>query len=191
MNDPHDVSFLDYQDSGLHGENNAGLAAQDPLKAAAAIAASLENAESPVDAVVGYDANGIYGHPDHVAVYRITQALADLLETRSGTRPTIYESTVDREYLHFVETHVVVDAQGGRPIGRGLSATDLGSATLEIDVSIDVSSVLEPKRAALAAHSSQLPADAPMFELGQANFAAVYGWEWYRRVGPVGVLDQL
>lgn len=190
LNDPNDVTFLDYQDSGLHGENAAGLASQDPLEAAAAIA-SLDKLEGPVDAVVGYDANGIYGHPDHVAVYRITQALAGLLETRSGTRPTIYESTVDREYLHFVETHVVVDAQGGRPVGRGLSATDLGSATLDIDVSIDVSPVLEPKRAALAAHSSQLPADAPMFELGQANFAAVYGWEWYRRVGPVGVLDEL
>ena len=58
-------------------------------------------------------------------------------------------------------------------------------------MSLDVSAVLEPKRAALAAHSSQLPADAPVFELGQANFAAVYGWEWYRRVGPPSVFDEL
>lgn len=181
-----DVRFCGWPDSGLYGENPDGLC-RAPLDAVVSrIVAELEPL-GPVAALVGYDDHGIYGHPDHLVVHHATHAAAEALGVR-----TVYEATVDREYLHFVETHVVVDAGlGERPIGRGLASTDLGSPTLEIDCAIDVHQVIDAKRAALAAHTSQLPADAPVFELGQANFAAVYGWEWYRRTGPATVIDDL
>jgi len=60
-----------------------------------------------------------------------------------------------------------------------------------IDACVDVNSVLEAKRRAMASHASQLPADAPAFALGQANFKAVYGFEWYTRSGPSGAIEQL
>ncbi len=46
---------------------------------------------------------------------------------------------------------------------------------------------LAVKRAAITAHASQLgPEDVP-----EDGFAAAYGYEWYRRSGPPGVLDAL
>src|SRR3712207_6849076 len=51
-------------------------------------------------ALVVYDAGGIYGHPDHVQVHRV-----GLLAGRAVGLDCVYEATVDREYLHFVETH--------------------------------------------------------------------------------------
>lgn len=184
----HDLHFLPYEDSGLDSENPHGFFHQDLSTAARRILACCDG---PIDAIVSYDSHGIYGHPDHIAVHQATALASQLHAEKYGSTPTVYESTVDREYLHFVETHVVVDADGGRPVGRGLASTNLGLPTLEIDTAIDVTATIEKKRAAMAAHASQLPADAPLFELGQANFAAVYGWEWYRRVGPAGPLDRL
>ena len=190
--DQRRVDFLPYQDSGMRGENPDGFVHQDRDQAARRmLAASTALCDGPLDAIVTYDDHGIYGHPDHVAAHEVAHLAAALHTTTFGSTPTIYESTVDREYLHFVETHVVVDAGGGRPTDRGLASTNLGLSTLEIDTTVDVSAVIERKRAALAAHASQLPDDAPLFELGEANFAAVYGLEWYRRVGAATQLDRL
>jgi LmbE family N-acetylglucosaminyl deacetylase len=110
--------------------------------------------------------------------------------------PTIYESTVDREYLHFVETHLVVEAtiatQPERAVlGLGLAAAPLGLSTVEIDCTVDVRPVLPVKREAMAAHASQIPETSSAMRLPGADFAAVYGYEWYGRRGPVGPIDQL
>lgn len=180
------VHFLRFEDSGLHGENPAGFVHQPQEAIIAQATAALRN-YGPLDCLVSYDDHGIYGHPDHLQVHRCGRALKQQLALR-----TLYESTVDREYLHFVETHVVVEAGlGERPLGRGLAASDLGLPSLLIDLTVDVNSELDRKRQAMAAHESQLPADAPAFALGQQNFAAVYGYEWYVRLGPPGALDDL
>lgn len=181
-----DVVFLRNADSGLHGENPDGFAYQ-PLTDISDRACQALEPYGTINSLVSYDDHGIYGHPDHLQVNLLGRALQTRLEI-----PTLYESTVDREYLHFVETHVVVEAGlGKRPIGRGLAASDLGLPSVLIDLTVDVRTVLDTKRQAMAAHASQLPADAPAFTLGQQNFAAVYGYEWYVRHGPVGPLDDL
>jgi LmbE family N-acetylglucosaminyl deacetylase len=109
--------------------------------------------------------------------------------------PTVYESTVDREYLHFVETHLVVEAtvatQPERVQGLGLAAAPLGLSTVEVDCTVDVRPVLAVKRRAMAAHASQIPETSSAMRLPDADFAAVYGYEWYARLGPVGPIDEL
>ncbi len=181
-----EVVFLRYGDSGLKGENRAGFAHLEHTTVTKRLGAELEVFDK-IDALVSYDDTGIYGHPDHIQVNQIARRVTTQLRI-----PTLYESTVDREYLHFVETHVVVEAGlGERPIGRGLAASDLGMPSLLIDLTVDTRGVLDAKRAAMAAHASQLPADAPAFALGQQNFAAVYGYEWYLRTGPAGAIDDL
>ncbi len=181
-----DVVFLRFGDSGRGGENPHGFAHQSVAVVAQRVTEALDRF-STIDALVSYDDHGIYGHPDHVQVHRLGRAIASDRGIAS-----LYESTVDREYLHFVETHVVVEAGlGRRPTGRGLAASDLGMPSLLIDLTIDVRQALGPKRTAMAAHASQLPADAPAFTLGEQNFAAVYGFEWYVRTGAPSVLDEL
>ncbi len=182
------VEFLGYEDSGLAGDVTgvtAGAFAAAPLDEAVDRLVDLIRPERPA-ALVTYDAAGIYGHPDHVKAHEVSvQAAAS-----SGVE-TVYEATVDREYLHFVETHLVVEAGAGRPGDLGLAATSLGLPTVLVSSTVDVRSVLDVKRAAMEAHASQIPETSSAMRLPPAGFAAVYGYEWFGRRGPAGPLDEL
>ena len=184
------VEFLGYRDSGMAG---------DPANTApgAFAAASVDEAterlrrilvEEGAVALVTYDERGGYGHPDHVQAHRVGILAAE----RAGVA-TVYEATVDREYLHFVETHLVVEASRSvEPLGRavlGLAASTLGLATVEIDCTVDVRPVLATKRQAMADHASQIPDACSAMRLPESDFAAVYGFEWYARRGPPGPID--
>lgn len=182
------VEFLRYADSGLRGDSrsdgvvpfcHAGDAAVEQM-------AGLLREVGPV-ALVVYDAGGIYGHPDHVAVHRCGSAAA----AAAGV-PTIYECTVDREYLHFVETHLVghaVESLLGIEVER-LNAAPLGVPTVEVDLTVDVRPWTEHKRRAMAAHVSQIAADSETLTMSAETFDGVYGFEWYLRRGPAGPLER-
>ena len=180
------VHHLGYQDSGLAGDAaNAApgaFCAANPDVAATRVAGILR-AEG-ADTIVVDDDHGIYGHPDHLQCHLVGMAAADLAGVVHR-----YEMTVDREYLHFVETHLVEEAALAGDLG--LAGSRIGTASVEVDLTIDVRPHLVAKRTAMAAHRSQLPEHAPVFGLDPARFAEVYGWEWYRRRGPVGPLDEL
>jgi LmbE family N-acetylglucosaminyl deacetylase len=180
------VRFLDYVDSGMPGDpaNDApgSLWSADPSRVAASAAAVL--ADEGADAVVVYDEFGIYGHPDHIAVHRAGTAAA----AEAGIE-TVYEATVDREYLHFVETHLVEESILATDLG--LARSNLGVASVLVTTHVDVRPVLELKRAAMAAHSSQIPESTSALQLGFEHFADVYGFEWYIRRGPRGSIDEI
>ncbi|CAN5585260.1 PIG-L family deacetylase [soil metagenome] len=180
------VRFLGFRDSGMEGDpaNDAeGSFWSAPLSDAAHVLAHVLRDEA-VDCAVVYDPHGIYGHPAHVQAHRVGIAAADLAGVES-----VYEMTVDREYLHFVETHLVEEAALAGDLG--LARSHIGYSSVEIDLTVDVRSNIQDKRAAMAAHASQLPEEAPVFLLDQKRFAEVYGWEWYVRRGTPGVLDEL
>ncbi len=196
------VDFLGYADSGLGPRLPVDCFAATPVDVAAGPLAELAG-EVAATALVVYDPGGIYGHPDHLAVHRVGLEAA----RRAGVA-TVYESTVDREHLHFVATHLVGDAvealmhasvaerlegmlvdpmpQMSAPADGKLAG---GTPTVLIDTSIDVTDVLHRKRRAMAAHASQIPADSEVMMLDDATFAAVYGHEWYVRSGPPTILD--
>ena len=193
------VEFLGYHDSGVEDRGLTGTAGADrpvgafadtPVEEASSRLSAIL-AEEEARALVTYDARGIYGHVDHVQVH-----LVGMTAAAAAGVPTIYEATVDREYLHFVETHLVVEAtiatQPERAVaGLGLAAAPLGLSTVEIDCTVDVRPVLPIKRQAMAAHASQIPETSSAMRLPDADFAAVYGYEWYGRRGPAGPIDEL
>jgi LmbE family N-acetylglucosaminyl deacetylase len=102
---------------------------------------------------------------------------------------TVYDATVDREYLHFVETHLVEEAILGGDLG--LVRSRIGVPSVMVDVAVDVRQTLAVKRAAMAAHASQIPETTSALQLPEHHFADVYGWEWYVRSGPPGPIDGL
>ncbi len=173
------VVLLGGRDSGLPGGPGAthprALAAADPIALARQVAALAD--QEGAATLVHDDDGGIYGHPDHRAVHRI----GALAATLSGA--TAYRTTVDREHLHTAarDAHLVHGA--ARFVGSGY-----GRVTAEIALAVTgTPAQLAVKRAAITAHASQLgPDDVP-----EDGFAAAYGYEWYRRSGPPGVLDAL
>lgn len=140
-------------------------------------------------ALVVYDDGGIYAHPDHLAVHRAGVAAAAL----AGVE-VVHEATVDREYLHFVETHLVghaVEWLIGADEVVATNRSPLGVPTVMVTTTVDVRSVVDRKRAAIVAHVSQLPPGAELHRLDDETFAAVYGYEWFVRRGPRGPIDRL
>jgi LmbE family N-acetylglucosaminyl deacetylase len=152
-------------------------------QAAGKLVAALGD-EDDLAAIVGYDDFGIYGHPDHIRVHQVTTAAAASLGVA-----TTYGATVDREHLHFVETHLVEEALLAGDLG--LVRSRLGVPSVEVSTTVDVRGVLPVKRLAMADHASQIPETTSAMLLPEHHFAAVYGTEWFVRLGPPGPLDEL
>jgi LmbE family N-acetylglucosaminyl deacetylase len=177
--------LLGRRDSGLPGwADNAhpdALARAD-VPALARDLAGLCAAEG-AEALVHYDPGGIYGHPDHVAVHRIGAAAAAFAGIAS------YQATVDRDQVARSGRHLVGAAAAalpGSPAAGPVSRVGRGRDEVTTVVAAD-SAGLAAKRAAMAAHASQIDGTA----LRRRGFAATYGLEWYLRAGAPGVLDTL
>lgn len=171
--------LLGHRDSGLPGAvdnvHPNALAAADPQRIARRLAALID--EERAEAIVHDDHGGIYGHPDHLAAYRIGAAAARM------TGIPAYESTVDRE-------HVLGPAAGTHLVHAASLATGspIGMAGEQITLTIEASRAeLEAKRIAIATHASQITPD----DVEHARFDEAYRYEWYRRTGAPGLLDQL
>lgn len=176
-----EVVLLDYEDSGLDEAAFPPTAfANAEVDEAAHRLAAVLRTERAV-ALVVYDEGGIYGHPDHVQVHRVGTAAAAL----AGIE-TVYEMTVDREYLHFVETHLIDHAREALP-----HIEHIGLPTVFITTMLDVQQFLVEKRSAIAAHASQVADTSSVMQLSAESFRNVYGFEWYVRHGPPGPLEEL
>ena len=177
------VHFLDYRDSGMPGDpanqDPEAFSVVSPDTAAADLAAVLDG--EGVDTLVGYEPGGIYGHPDHVRVHQV-----GLLAARAAGIRTRYDATVDAEYLHFVDTHLVDHASRTIP-----DMPRFGSPSVLISTMVDVRPVIEQKRRSIEMHRSQLPDESAVRMMPHGSFADVYGFEWYLREGPPGALDTL
>ncbi|MDQ1476574.1 MAG: hypothetical protein QOE62_1803, partial [Actinomycetota bacterium] len=55
----------------------------------------------------------------------------------------------------------------------------------QITTTIDVRAIVDAKRAAMVAHSSQIPDDSFFLQMPLEVFREAFGWEWFiRRDGP-------
>jgi LmbE family N-acetylglucosaminyl deacetylase len=137
--------------------------------------------EERASALAIYDEGGIYGHPDHVHVHRVGVAAA-----RQSSISTLYEMTLDREYLHFVDTHLIDHARESLP-----HIEHIGVPTVFVSTTVDVRAVLAQKKAAITAHVSQVQPSSSVVLLSEASIREVYGYEWFVRHGPRGIIETL
>ncbi len=179
------VHHLGFADSGLGPDGRSGSLTAAPMDEVVVRLAAVLTAEH-VSVLICDDSDGIYGHPDH----RRCHAAAVRAAEQVGLE-CVYEVTVDREHLHFVETHLVATASDALAESAPGSPAVFGRATVEIDVTVDVGAALAAKRAAFGAHASQLPPGSPVMVLDDDAFRAVYGLEWFCRRGPRGPIDDL
>jgi N-acetyl-1-D-myo-inositol-2-amino-2-deoxy-alpha-D-glucopyranoside deacetylase len=157
-----------WRDSGMAGTEPRGrrgsqrFADADERDTVGALVAIVRALRPHV--VVTYDANGGYGHPDHIQAHRVTAAAvaaAGSSADYSGppwSVPKLYWTVIARSAF----------TAGWEALGPGDLRTEwvippadgdfgpLGYADDEIDAVIDVPEALPAKQAALAAHATQL-----------------------------------
>jgi LmbE family N-acetylglucosaminyl deacetylase len=176
----HRVEFLGYADSGMMGEatndDPACFWKADVDDAARKVAAILD--DESADVLTTYDANGGYGHPDHIQVHRVALRAAEIART-----PRLYEATMNRDHLRRL-------VESAKDFGVDLpdmpdpaSFDGFGSSEDEITTAVDVTVFLDAKRAAMAAHASQIAENSIFLSLPPPAFVAAWGTEWFIRTG--------
>jgi LmbE family N-acetylglucosaminyl deacetylase len=123
-----------------------------------------------------YDERGGYEHPDHVQVHRVGVRAAEL----AGT-PRVYEATIDREHVREMirATRGELDDAVAPDEIPDPDTFDVGVDREYITTTVDVRAFAEAKRAAMAAHASQIPPDSFFLSVPPELFAQSFGTEWY------------
>jgi LmbE family N-acetylglucosaminyl deacetylase len=176
------TELLGYRDSGSGPCPPPGSFAATPVAGPAAALAELLLDER-ADIVVGYDAAGGYGHPDHRQVHCVVRAAAQL----AGT-PRLLEATVDRRALQRV-LRLAAPFVHNAPAFRPERFAGLYSDPADITHTVDVRRFIDQKRTALRAHASQATADgerralARFLHLPRPLFTLCFGREWFVEVG--------
>jgi LmbE family N-acetylglucosaminyl deacetylase len=180
------VAWLGYRDSGMMGtpdnDDPRCFWRADVEDAAARVAEILR--EESADVLTIYDENGTYGHPDHLQVHRVGSRAAEL----AGT-PHVLEATISREH---VKALIAAAAAAGQQIGDAPDESVVfGVPDDAITTVVDVGDFLDRKRAAIAAHASQVHDTGPFLAMPPEVFRAALGTEFYiRRGAPAGHRDQ-
>ncbi len=184
---------LGYRDSGMVGEDANGhpdcFWQADVDEAAAYLASTLAD-EAP-DVLVVYDPDGGYGHPDHIQVHRVGHRWA---ETADIDR--VRWVTMNRDAIRTSIEAALADEDSWSDDGMLEQRRDraesesFGMPDAEITHAIDVSTVIGRKRAAIAAHASQIAPESFFLAMPDEQFASAFGTEWFvdpgnpRRGGP-------
>ena len=175
----HRVEFLGYHDSGYDGRAEGGFVGVDADSAARRLAALLR--EEQAEVLTTYDPRGGYGHPDHVRVHEVGRRAAELAST-----PVVLEATINRDLLIMAGE---LAPTLGFELPRDFVLPDMREvyvAATEITHTVDVSTVLEQKRASMEAHASQATSGSGttrtlglFLSLPEDLYALAFGVEWF------------
>jgi N-acetyl-1-D-myo-inositol-2-amino-2-deoxy-alpha-D-glucopyranoside deacetylase len=167
-----------YEDSGMMGveENERPTAfwRADLEEAARQLAAVVDEVRPQV--VVTYDANGGYGHPDHIQAHRVTLLALDRATHQVAKLYHVMWGGAARK-----RQEAAAYLEAGRPGGWDppqcdeLPAEDEPRPTTRIDISVHV----DAKLAALRAHQTQLAVDGRWFALSNRVAHLVLDEETY------------
>ncbi len=168
------VEWLPYADSGMAGtdttDNPEAFSNADPSIVADSVA-ELVAAEHIV-AVVGYDDNGTYGHPDHVQVHRVANEVAKALNA-----PWVLDATYNREHL------------ASLPGGDGTLDPVFAAAEADLTHFVAGEKWLKAKITAVSNHLSQVPDDWDADNPDLEGFRERFGTEWFIARSPNGATD--
>lgn len=156
---------------------DGGLAAMDAGAGQACVARVLDHVQPDLVVTLGVD--GAYGHTDHLACTAWVRAAVAAMPLEA--RPRLLLAAFPRGM--FVPVWQRLRRVAGVSIAPGVDADALGVPVSVVDVRLDVRPVAAHKRAALAAHRSQLPGGDPMRFLAPAlprtAVAQLMDEEWY------------
>lgn len=182
--------WLGYEDSGMEGEptneNPACFWQADHDEATARLVAILDDVGA--DVLTIYDDHGNYGHPDHVRVHTVGLAAA-----RAAGITNVYEATIDRDRIAALREMQadnpeieLPDIESPELEEAEIDMETFGTPTEDIAFRVDVTSVATAKRAAMAAHRSQIGPDSFFLAMPDDVFAMAFGTEVFNIPGRKG-----
>ena len=134
--------------------------------------------------LVTYDANGFYGHPDHIQAHRVAWRAFELA---GGLVSKFYATAMPRSLL--AEAASQLQEAGGAGFGDlgSIDDLDFGVPDEQVSTEIDASDYLPAKLAAMRAHATQIAVDDPFFALSNMVGQRAFGREHYTLLaGPRG-----
>ncbi len=168
-----------YRDSGMMGmeENDDPRSFwQASVESAAAGLGQIIREVAP-QAIVTYDANGFYGHPDHIQAHRVTVRAHSLAAPGARLYATAMPLSVAAEAAK-------LPADSWFDPWMDLTST---VADDQVITSVNAGAYLEAKIAAMKAHATQVTVDGEFFALSNNRGHRILGTEHYIQLaGPRG-----
>ena len=166
-----ELMWLDYPDGMLPSVD----AMQCETEIAEAVAARRP------DRVVTFDSDGLYWHPDHVALHeRVTAAVARM----GRDAPGLWYVTMPTGAMRAVADHAAATGMFPTSILGIDDADAFGAEAPAPTLSLDISRYATRKLAALACHATQFRRSA-LAAIAPSEAATLLGLEQYRRAQPV------
>mgnify|MGYP006276227863 FL=1 len=176
---------LGYGDSGMAGwpqNTEEGTLCASPVDEVVDQLVEIIEEVGP-EVVLTYDANGFYGHPDHIRCHEVTVAA---IERCSLDDIRFFEVAMPRGA---VEAMVALAGDQADQLPDWVHDTpSFAVPDDEVTTTIDVSEVAGAKYRALTKHATQVD-NAFFWELGEDLYGKLFGTEWYvaRRNVPAGL----
>jgi len=168
------VVELGYRDSGMSGWPTNGAPdafINQPVEEVAERILEVLDEERP-RIVATYDANGFYGHPDHIHTHHAVMAAVERCESVERVVAVAMTQAAVERAIEVAEAtrSLLPEWLGSRLVGTVLEGA--------VDVEVDCSSFASLKQRAVAAHVSQIDNEA-LVAMRADIFAAVFGIERY------------
>ena len=171
------IEFLGYRDSGMvdtADNKDPRSFHQARLDEAAAKLAVLIREERP-DVVVTYAEDGVYGHPDHIKAYQVTNAALDLLEREGWAPKKLYYTAIPRSLMEAFASQMPEEAQR-----QNSNMRIAGTPDELVTTRIDVHDYVDQKRKAFGAHVSQNDPNSWFTTMASQIYELAFGTEYYQ-----------
>jgi LmbE family N-acetylglucosaminyl deacetylase len=138
------------------------------------------------DVLTIYDWHGGYGHPDHIQVHRVGCRAEELAAAAlPGLR--VIEATMNRDEMRRgieLAQELGFDGLGDDgeefdPDGPMDDGNPMGTPETELTLGVDVTAYTARKRAAIAAHRSQVSDSSFFLQMPPEMFDQAFGREWF------------
>ncbi len=176
--------FLDYKDGKL--------AEVEPDRLVHQVAAAIRRLRPRV--VLTFDANGAYGHPDHIAIHRATvaafAAAADPAFAPELGAPhrsdKLYATAYPRALFVQIDTDLAAHGLPALAFGdvQTIAAEEIGTADERVTTAVPVRHLWERRWASLIAHRTQYGAGHPFLALPEAVMRSWLATDVFVRLHP-------
>jgi LmbE family N-acetylglucosaminyl deacetylase len=172
----HEVSFLDYID----GEVDQA----EPEEIIARLVLHIRRIKPQV--VITFGPDGVYGHPDHIALSQFTNGALVCAADRNFVDQGAQASHRVLKLYYMVDSFEVVeavkDALGGISMEvDGVTRHHVGWEDWQITTRLDNDQYVDQVQKAMLCHESQLPGYKPLIEASLAELTRTFGTGYFYR----------